>query len=343
MMQIVSLEEAVGQPLAHDITEIRPGEFKGAAFRRGHIVCRHDLEPLRRLGKEHLYVLRPAFDELHEDEAAVMMANALCGEGVGWDESPREGKITLKAVQDGLFKVEVEALARFNALGEVMCATRHSNMLVESGERVAGTRAIPLMIKREQVEQAVRIAREGEAVLRVMPLRRVKAGVLITGNEVYYGRIQDCFEPVIRKKVESLGGDILEVVFLPDEDELIAKAALDLLGRGADILITTGGMSVDPDDRTRFGLEKAGARDILYGAAVLPGAMFMLADLHGVPVLGIPACGMHAKVTLFDLVYPRILAGERLTRQDLARLGHGGLCLKCDPCRYPLCPFGKGS
>jgi hypothetical protein len=343
MMRMVSLEEAVGQPLAHDITEIRPGEFKGPAFRRGHIVDCHDLEHLRRLGKEHLYILRPESDELHEDEAAVQIANALCGEGVGWEGRPREGKITLKATRDGLFKVEVNALTRFNVLGEVMCATIHSNMLVKLGERVAATRAIPLLIKRDQVEQAVRIAREGEAVLRVVPLRRVNAGVIITGNEVYYGRIQDRFEPIIRKKVESLGGKVLDVVFLPDDDQLIAQAALDLIALGADLLITTGGMSVDPDDRTRFGLEKAGARDILYGSAVLPGAMFMLAHLSEVPVLGIPACGLHAQATVFDLLYPRILAGERLTREDLARLGHGGLCLKCDPCHFPVCPFGKGS
>jgi molybdopterin biosynthesis enzyme len=171
----------------------------------------------------------------------------------------------------------------------------------------------------------------------------MKVGVLITGNEVYYGRIQDRFEPVIRKKVETLGGSVLKVEFLPDEDDRIAAAAMDMVRLGADVLITTGGMSVDPDDRTRFGLSRAGAEDMLYGSAVLPGAMFMIAKVGNVPVLGIPACGLHAVATVFDLIYPRVLAGEKITRKDIARLGHGGMCLQCQTCHYPYCSFGKAN
>jgi hypothetical protein len=342
MIQVVKIEDAIGYPLAHDITEIRPEEFKGPAFQRGHILSCRDLDHLRRLGKDHLYVLKPEADEMHEDDAARAIANALCGPGVGWTEEPREGKIGLRATQDGLFKVDVEALNRFNMLGDVMCATRQTHTLVKQKEQVAGTRAIPLVIARQRVELAVEAAGQApHGVLRVLALKRANVGVLITGNEVFHGRIQDRFEPIIRRKVAALDGQVAELAFLPDDDALIAGTALGMVDRGADVLITTGGMSVDPDDRTRFALIKAGARDMVYGSAVLPGAMFMMAYLKEVPVLGIPACGIYAATTIFDLIYPRVLAGEKITRADVAELGHGGLCLKCSHCTYPHCPFGK--
>lgn len=342
MVQVIKVEASVGMPLAHDITEIRPGEFKGPAFKRGHIIGEKDIDHLKRLGKDHLYVLKPGLDQMHEDDAVVEMANALCSEGVYWKGSPSEGKLGLLASMKGLLKIDVEALNRFNELGEVMCATLHNNSVVKKDQKVAGTRAIPLLIRRSVVAKASQAAGESKGVLRVLPFRKANVGVLITGNEVYYGRIKDKFEPIIRRKVAALDGEIAKVSFVPDDDEKISNAVHDLLASGADIIITTGGMSVDPDDRTRFALKKAGAENILYGSAVLPGAMFMVSYVKDVPVLGIPACGLHALATVFDLVYPRILADEILTRKDIAKLGHGGLCLKCEPCHYPKCPFGKG-
>ena len=342
MIQVVRIEDAVGQPLAHDITEVRPGEFKGPAFHKGYRLKDRDLDHLRRLGKNHLYILRCENDELHEDDAAIAIANALCGSGVGWSGAPREGKISLTATCDGLLKVDVEALLGFNMMGDVMCATRHTNTLVRQGEKVAATRAIPLVVARETVHAAVTAAKNSaDGVLRVLPLARARAGILITGNEVYYGRIEDRFQPVIRSKVAELGGEVLDVVFAPDDDQKIADAARRLVDRGANLVITTGGMSVDPDDRTRHALKKAGAVDMVYGSAVLPGAMFMVTYLHGVPVLGIPAGGMHAARTILDLVMPRVLAGEKITRREIAMLGHGGMCLHCGNCTFPICPFGK--
>jgi hypothetical protein len=342
MIQVVKIEDAIGYPLAHDITEIRPGEFKGPAFQRGHVLSCRDLDHLRRLGKDHLYIIKPEVDEMHEDEAAEAIANALSGEGVGWNQAPREGKIGLKATRDGLLKVDAEALFQFNMLGDVMCAARHSNSIVRKDQQVAATRAIPLLIARSTIETAVSTAQQAAwGVLRVLPMLAANVGVLITGNEVYHGRIEDKFEPIIRKKVTDLNGRVLDAVFLPDDDEKIAAAALDLIDRGANVLITTGGMSVDPDDRTRFALKRAGAQDMVYGSAVLPGAMFMIAYLKDVPVLGIPACGIYAERTIFDLIYPRVLAGEKIERRDIAALGHGGLCLRCGTCNFPRCPFGK--
>lgn len=342
MIQVVKIENAVGYPLAHDITEIIPGEFKGPAFLKGHILKGRDLDHLRRLGKNHLFILKPEKDEMHEDEAAVDIANALCGRGVGWSGAPREGKLSLKATCDGLLKVDVEALLRFNMFGDVMCATRHTHTIVQSGQEVAATRAIPLVVPRRVVASAVDAARTAPSgVLSVKPMIKAKAGVMITGDEVYSGRIQDKFQPIIRKKVAELGGEVLDVVFLPDNDQQIAAAATELVARGANLLISTGGMSVDPDDRSRHALKKAGAGDMVYGSPVLPGAMFMVAYLKEVPVLGIPACGMYAARTILDIVLPRVLAGEKITRTEIARLGHGGLCLKCKTCTFPVCPFGK--
>ncbi len=342
MKQVVTLQQAIGFPLAHDITEISPGKFKGPAFQKGHILKESDLDRLRKLGKNHLYIIATDEHEMHEDEAAEAIANALCGSGVGWNEEPREGKISIKSTMDGLLKIDVESLEKFNTQGDVMCATQHSNTLVKEGDTVAATRAIPLIVARENVATAVSAALSSStSVLRVVPIRKANVGIMITGNEVFYGLIKDKFEPVITKKVKELGGDVVEVVFLPDDDEMIAEATARLVAKGADLLITTGGMSVDPDDRTRHGLAKAGVSDMVYGSPVLPGAMFMAAYLKEIPVLGIPACGMYAARTILDLIYPRVLSGEKITRQEIAKLGHGGLCLNCKKCTYPICPFGK--
>ncbi len=241
-----------------------------------------------------------------------------------------------------MFKVDVGALLQFNMQGDVMCATRHTNTMVKKGETVAATRAIPLVVAKKQVMTAVDAALlSSTKVLRVIPIQQPRVSFLITGNEVFDGLIKDKFEAIITQKVNELGGKILEVVFLPDDDDMISGAAVRQLEQGADLLITTGGMSVDPDDRTRHAMEKAGIQDIVYGTPVLPGAMFMVAYLGKVPVLGIPACGMYASRTILDLVYPRVLTGEKITRKEIAALGHGGLCLHCKTCTYPICPFGK--
>jgi molybdenum cofactor synthesis domain-containing protein len=387
-MKAIPVHQAVGTVLAHDITEIRPGEFKGRAFKKGHIIREEDVCHLQRLGKEHLFVLQVAADEMHENDAAYAIAQALMGEGVAIKGEPKEGKISIVAEHDGLLKIDRDALLKFNMLGEVMCATLHDNMVVKKGQTVAGTRAIPLVVKKAVVEEAVRIANMDQAdrvgvishgnavasvhsgVIEVKELRKPKVGVVITGNEVYHGRIKDAFAPVITKKIEEIGGELVGVYYAPDDKAFIVDRLQELLKAGADLLITTGGMSVDPDDVTRYAIRELGAGDIVYGSAVLPGAMFLIAylenaewrmrnaklekaqtqDAHSafriphselIPILGIPACGMYAKTTIFDLILPRVLAGERIGRKEVAALGHGGLCLKCDVCRYPVCPFGK--
>jgi molybdenum cofactor synthesis domain-containing protein len=360
----IPVSDAVGMVLAHDVTEIRKDEFKGAAFRKGHVISKEDICHLQRIGKEHLFVLSLGPDDMHEDDAAITIARALMGEGVVVKGEPREGKITIVAARDGLLRIDRDAMKSFNMLGEVMCATLHTNTVVKKGQEVAGTRAIPLVIKKEIVAEAVRIAKKGRGVVEVKELRKPRAGVVITGNEVYHGKIKDAFAPIISRKVEEYGGEVMGTYYAPDDKTFIADRLRELIAAGADLLITTGGMSVDPDDVTRFAIRSIGATDITYGSAILPGAMVLVGYLEKVrssdhsvpseissrlkiqgpeviPILGIPACGMYHRTTVFDLILPRVLAGERIGREELAELGHGGLCLHCKECRYPICPFGK--
>jgi hypothetical protein len=343
VIKTIELKDAVGMKLAHDITEIRPGEFKGAAFLKGHTVCNEDLCRLQKLGKNHLYLIDLEPDEIHENEAAAIMANALAGEGVVWENEPREGKIGLIAEKDGLLTIDTAALAAFNMIEEVMCATLHTHTLVEKGLLVAATRAIPLVMKRTPIERAAAIAGQNGGVVSVRSLRKGKAGLIITGNEVYHGLIEDRFASILTRKLTDLNCDVDHVSFAPDDTEIIRQAICDHIERGCDLILLGGGMSVDPDDVTRKGILLSGAQEIHYGASALPGAMFLVAYVGEVPILGVPACGLHHRITVLDLILPRILAREKIGKKELAFLGHGGLCLDCPECIYPHCGFGKGT
>lgn len=338
---IIPLAEAVGKVLAHDITEIRPGRFKGPAFRKGRIIRQDDLEHLRRLGKENLYVLELAEGDVHEDEAALRLAESLSGPGVRFHSRPAEGKIALEASRRGLLKVNLKALTHFNMVPDVSCSSIHTNTLVEEGTTVAATRAIPLIIDSATVERAVSIARESGGIFSVREISRPDTGLVITGNEVFFGRIKDKFAPILKKKASAFGCRLLGTRFVPDDTGQISRAITEHLEAGAGLIMVAGGMSVDPDDVSRLGIMEAGAGDVVYGTPVLPGAMFLFARIGEVPVLGVPACVLYYRVTVLDLILPRVLAGETISREDFAAMAHGGLCLNCEPCRYPVCPFGK--
>ena len=342
MPKKIDVKEAVGTKLAHDITEIRPGEFKGPAFRKGHTVCDEDICHLQKLGKNHLYLIDLKEDEVHENQAASMLAGGLAGEGVVWEDSPKEGKIGLHAALEGLLTVDTASLAAFNMVDEVMCATLHSHTLVKEGELVAATRAIPLIMKRAPVERAAAIAAQNGGVVSVKPLRKAKAGLVITGSEIFHGLIKDKFAPILSAKITELGSEVIGTAFAPDNEDMITAAIRSHLEIGCDLLLLSGGMSVDPDDVTRKAIRQSGADEMYYGAAALPGAMFLAATIGDIPLLGVPACGLHHRITVLDLVLPRILAGEKIGKRELAFIGHGGLCKDCPECSYPHCPFGKG-
>jgi len=337
----IKVEDAVGLNLAHDITEIRQNEFKGVAFPKGYTVEKKDICHLMKLGKRHLYILDLDDESIHEDDAVLEMASALSGPGVVFTKNPREGKIELLALHDGLLKIHVDALIDFNMIPDVMCASIHTNTPVKKGDKLAGTRAIPLIIDRKILNQAIEIAESNTPIFTVKKFKRARARLVVTGSEVFNGLIKDKFESIVKKKMLAYGSELVETVILPDDRNQIAATLKDFLKKDTDIVITTGGMSVDPDDVTRFAIKDAGVDKLFYSAAVLPGAMFQLAYKGDIPITGIPACGLYHETTVFDLVLPRLLAGEKPDSRDMAKLAHGGLCLNCDTCRYPQCSFGK--
>lgn len=326
--------------LCHDITEIIPGKSKGVAFRKGHIIREEDVPKLLNLGKAHIYVWENQPGMLHENDAAIRLSRTMAKGGLKFTE-PKEGKVNLLAAVDGLLKIDVERLEAVNEIDQIVVGTLHTDRVVKAGEQVAGCRVVPLVIAEEKIIQAERICQETGGIIEVKPLKHHKAGLITTGSEVFSGRIKDAFGPIIKKKLETLGSTLVKQVFVPDDVEKIVQAVQEFKAQGMDLILTTGGMSVDPDDLTPTGLKTAGAEIVAYGAPVLPGAMFLLAYLEGTPVLGLPGCVMYHKTTIFDLILPRVLCGEVLTRRDLVKLGHGGLCLNCEVCTFPHCHFGK--
>lgn len=340
-MKAIPVQEAVGTVLCHDITQIIPGEKKGPLFRRGHIIEQGDITPLLDVGKAHIYVYDLEDGYIHEDDAALRLAKALAGEGVEFDTVPTEGKVTLRAAHDGLVYINTEALLELNLIQDVTIGTIHTLQYAEKGRNIAGTRVIPLAVPTTLIDQAEAIAKQYGPIVSVKPLRAAKVGVVTTGSEVYTGRIKDGFGPILREKFSKLGSEVLEQVLVSDDLDMTVQAIHYLIDEGADFIALTGGMSVDPDDQTPSAIKASGAKIISYGAPTYPGAMFLLAYLGDTPIVGLPGCVMYHKASIFELIVPRLLAGEEVTRRDIVSLGHGGLCEACSPCRYPACGFGK--
>lgn len=339
-MKKIETKDAVGHVICHDITIIVKDQIKDTAFRKGHIVREEDIPKLLSIGKDHLYVWEKEEGMLHENEAAEILAS-VC-ESAYMKRSPvKEGKIELSATQRGLFQIDLEKLSAINELEDIMIASRHHNQPVNVGDKLVGTRVIPLVISEEKMKQVKEIGGK-EPLFRILPYKRKTAGVVTTGNEVYYGRIQDTFTPVIREKLKAYDVEVLVHKTVPDKREKIVEAIREIKGKGVDMVLCTGGMSVDPDDKTPLAIRNASDEVITYGVPVLPGAMFMLAYKGEIPIMGLPGCVMYARRTIFDLVLPRLVAGERLQDQDFYRLGEGGLCLSCEVCTFPNCGFGKG-
>lgn len=339
-MKCVPVEEALGMVLYHDLTRIVPGEFKGVAFKKGHIIAEEDIPRMLDMGKRNIYVWEMQEGILHEDEAGERMAKAVAGKEILFSE-PSEGKVSLLSQCKGLLKVNCAVLEKINVIDEAMIATLHTDVMVEEGSIVAGTRIIPLFIDKLKIEQIEKICLEEGPIIWVEPLKAMKVGIITTGSEVYTGRIQDKFGPVIRNKIAEIGSEVIKQIFVSDDVRMIVDAVNELLEMGTEMIIVTGGMSVDPDDVTPAGIRESGANIISYGAPVLPGAMFLIAYKNEIPILGLPGCVMYSKRTIFDLMLPRIIVGERITRGDIAKLGHGGMCLNCKVCNFPVCSFGK--
>ena len=339
-MKLIETKNAVGHVLCHDLTRIVPGQFKGAQFRKGHVVTQEDIPMLLSMGKEHLYVWEMTPGMLHENDAAERLC-AICKNENMTRGEVREGKIELRAACDGLFRVDVAKLNAINEIDELMIATRHSDTAVHAGDKLCGTRVIPLIIREEKLDEADRVA-AGRPILELLPYKLKTAAVITTGSEVASGRIEDTFTPILEKKLSAFGVRMTEHATVGDGLENVAQAIAAMREKKTDMILCTGGMSVDPDDNTPGAIKKSGANIISYGAPVLPGAMFLLGYFEdGQPILGLPGCVMYAKATVLDLLLPRIAAGVPVTRKEIAHMGNGGLCLGCGECRYPVCPFGK--
>ena len=351
-MKLIRTVDAEGAVLCHDITQIVRGVTKDAVFRKGHIVTREDIPVLLSVGKDQLYVWEQEEGMLHENEGAEIPCD-MCRVDHMSRSGVKEGKIELTAECDGLLKVDNKGLKAVNGFGEMMIASRHGNFPVKKGDKLAGTRIIPLVIRQEKMEAAKKAAMEatgGKPILELKPFLHKKVGIITTGNEVFYGRIQDTFTPVIEEKLKEFDTEITDHVTWNDDDKKVTASILDMIGKGADVVICTGGMSVDPDDKTPLAIKNTGARIISYGAPVLPGAMFLLAYYEvkeegrerTAVIMGLPGCVMYAKRTIFDLVLPRVMADDQVYKEELAALGQGGLCLNCPVCTFPNCGFGKG-
>ncbi len=341
-MKLIRTEDAAGQVLCHDITQIIPGEFKGARFRKGHIIQPEDIPVLLSIGKENLYVWEKKPGILHEDEAAALLYKAAAGKNIHGTE-PKEGKIELIADCDGLLKINREALLAVNRTPQMMIATIHGDLPVKKGQKLAGTRIIPLVIEQEKMDamqDAMQAAAGSEPILNVLPMQAKKFAVITTGSEVFKGRIEDKFTPILVGKLAEYDCEMTFHKVCDDDPAGITAAILEAKEAGCELIFTTGGMSVDPDDRTPLAIRNTGADIVTYGAPVLPGAMFLVSYLDGVPVCGLPGCVMYAKRTIFDLLLPRLLADDAITAEDIARLGEGGLCLGCAECHWPNCGFG---
>ena len=335
----VSLEEAVGLPLSHDLTQVWPEtKFKGPRFSRGHVVTREDFAILRDMGREHLSVLDLDPSEVHEDDAALALALSLAGSGVEI-RGPREGKCSLLATHRGLLRFDPDTIHALNEDLLWSVVTLPPRMAVEAGQEVAACRIMPLAMDKDRVDRACDRSRP----LEVLPFRPLGVGLVTTGRELAEGRIPDAFMPKLEKKLYRYGGHVVAQRYATDDPDRIVGAIEELIALGATMVLCTGGMSVDADDRTPGALRRAGDRVCFQGVPMMPGNMLMLALRGDIPLVGAPACVAYDERTSLDPLMDLLAAGIYPTAEEVRRWGVGGLCLRCPSCAWPRCSFGSGA
>ncbi|UMZ73197.1 molybdopterin-binding protein [Natranaerofaba carboxydovora] len=343
-MKKVPVKEAIGNVLAHDLTKIEPGKFKGARFKKGHKITSEDVDELLKMGKENIFIYHLEDGKLHEDDGALNLSNILKGENDNIDaSSPSEGKITLTSKKKGLLKVDKERLKELNSKPGIIAVTCYNNQPVEKDDIIAQTKIVPLVIDETEIMSIKKeVFREKKApLLDVLSYDELSVSLIVTGSEVYHGRIKDSFSPVVKDKIEKYDSRVSEKIYLPDDKDQI-KETVTTQANKHDMVVVTGGMSVDPDDVTPTAIKETGAEVITYGAPLFPGSMLMLAYLGDVPIVGLPGCVMYAATTTFDVFLPRILAREKIKPEEISTMGYGGLCFKCEVCAFPRCGFGQG-
>jgi len=337
----IRIEDAVGMVLGHDVTQIIPGKYKGPRFKRAHKIKKEDIPEFLKIGKEHIYVMVIKPGIIHEDDAALRLGRAFAGRNIDIS-GPSEGKVTFHSTMNGVLKINVPLLHRINLSRNVILSTIHRYTPCSPRMAVGATRIISLMAPEKQIKSVENWCQKEGPVIEILPYQKMNIGVVVTGSEFFKERTKDRFDDRVGKKINKFGSRLVKKFVVPDEIDQISKALLDLQEDSVDLILVTGGLSVDPDDVTRAGIKKAGTRIIFYGTPILPGAMFLYGMLGEKPVFGLPACVFHHNATLFDIIFPRILSGEVLNKKEISLLGHGGFCQNCEKCRFPLCPFGKG-
>ena len=337
-MKKIKVEDAVGMAICHDITAMRDG-FKGAAFKRGHVITEEDISALLDIGKRTVFVWEENAGEIHEEDAALRMAAMAQVEGAHYT-GPSEGKMLLSSDISGMFRVDTALLEKINSIGDITICSIPDHYPVKPGMRLASMRIVPLVTEELQIKRAEALCRDRD-LFDIKPYQHKKAGVIITGSEVYSGRIKDKFEPVIREKLSHYPCEILGASICDDDIDMIVSAAQKYIDQGADLLLFTGGMSVDPDDLTPTAIKTLGARIITHGVPSQPGNMTLIAYFNDIAIMGVPGAAISLPTTMFDVLLPQIFSGEKLTKYDLVRLGDGGLCQQCKPCHFPNCTFGR--
>jgi molybdenum cofactor synthesis domain-containing protein len=340
-MKKIWIEDAIGMVLGHDCTQIIPGKYKGPRFRRGHLIRKEDIPEFLKIGKEHVYVMDLKSGILHEDEAALRLGKAFSGGNIK-TTGPSEGKVTFHSGINGVLKINLPLLHRINLTRGIILSTLHRYTPCLPDAAVGATRIISLTAPKKQIQKVESWCEEEGPVLEILPYRKRDVGVVVTGNELFKGRTEDRFDDRVGKKITDFGSRVVRKQLVPDDAYQISEALAKFKSEPVDLILVTGGLSVDPDDVTRAGIKKAGTKIVFYGTPILPGAMFLYGRLGEKPVLGLPACVFYHKTTLFDVIFPRILGGEPPTRREISLLGHGGFCRNCDRCHFPACPFGKG-
>lgn len=337
-MKKVKVQDAIGMTLCHDITAMVDG-FKGAAFKRGHVITQEDIPRLLDIGKQHVFIWEENAGEIHEEDAARRLSQMTAVDGAHYG-SISEGKIQLFADQDGMFRVDKALLAAVNRIGDITITTLPDHYPVKAGDRLASMRIVPLVTEERQIAEAEALCADKQ-LYDLRPFKPLKVGIIITGSEIYHGRIKDKFERVARAKLAHYPAEILGVHVCDDELDMIVGAGRALLAEGAELLIFSGGMSVDPDDLTPSAIREMGAEIISYGVPSQPGNMTLVAYLDQAALLGVPGAAISRPTTMFDVLLPQIFCGDPLTKDDLIRLGEGGLCQMCDSCHFPNCTFGR--
>ncbi len=339
-MKKVPIKKAVGMKLGYDITRIIPGKCKGPLFRKGHVIKENDLDELRKIGKEHVYIWEPKAGEIHENEASLRISKAVSGKNIELSD-PVEGKITLKSSIRGLFKMKSKLLYKINSIKDVTIASLPNNFEVEVEQGIAGVRIVPLTIKERSIKKIEQLCQEAGNVFSINKYNNLKIGIITTGSEVYKGLVEDKFGPLLRDKFSYFGADVKEQILCSDEKRKIIEAINYFIEQGMDLIALSGGMSVDPDDLTPGAIKESGAKIVTYGVPVQPGNMFLLAYLGKTTLIGIPGASLFYKNTILDIVLPRIFAGETFKKQNFIEMGEGGFCSNCSICHYPYCYFGK--